>query len=550
MRFSIIIIAYKDYSSLEKCIQSVRSSGIKDYELIVVDNTPTEEQQEFTWRAGFEYRIRSQENVGFAAACNIGAKAAEGEILIFLNPDTLVFGNWADDMAKGLKESVVAVGPVSNYVAGFQKAEIFGGEDRGFIETKLLIGFCLMIRADIFRELGGMDEKMFLGCDDLDLSWRIRLAGYKMAIATGVFVHHEGHTSMNMNPEKDKLIKQSSDAMRDKLATCYTEYMPTSEELWGCKILATELKPMRLSVCMIAPDDRKPEFPWAYEVVCINVGTEIKDFAEARNRALSKCTGDWVLWLDTDDCLSEESAALISSLIHNPGNNVALQACHFAFKVENTDKDGNVRDSFFQARLFPRLPGIEWGGLGGCNGLVHETYFESCQKLGLPMVQVNNITIQHTGYSDPALEKIKANRNLALILKEPDNAFKWYNVGCSYMVMGELDKAVEGFRKALNVVWSDDKSFTDNIRYNLAMSLSKSGGDVENIYPLLSINTKPDAKWLLGALKVENGDIEAGCDLLWAYLKMGDIKDNLGTNCPTFRKAAVGILTEIGVLKV
>lgn len=584
MRYSIIIVAYKDYASLEKCIASVRCSGISDYEIIVWDNTTDRDLN-----APFsvvDFQGWDGTNHGFAKGCNLGAEQAKGDTLIFLNPDTQVFGNWADDMAKGIKGETVAVGPVSNFVAGFQKAEFYGGEDKGFRPTLLLIGFCLMIRADVFRELGGMDESMFLGCDDLDLSWRIQRARYKMAIATGVFVHHEGHTSMNLNPEKEKLIKQSSDAMREKLKDFYGPDVPSSVELWGCKILATDLKPMRLSVCMIVRDASKdlevllPQLEFADQIVVVDTGTNdrhdhiydwfltrkneyqmdnrfdlfyhdwVDDFAAARNFALSKCTGDWVLWLDADDRISPESAALIDTLIHKPGNNVALQACHFAFRLENTSQDGSIRDSFFQPRLFPRLPGIEWGGLGGCKGFAHESYFDNCHKLGLPMVVVSNITITHTGYSDPELEKAKSRRNLALLLKEPENAFKWYHIGCSYMITGELEKSEESFRKSLEMDDGSDKGFADNIRYNLAMSLSKMDSMTTEVYDLLSSNSKPDAKWLLGMLKIEYGEVIEGCDLLWAYLKMGDIKDNMGTNCPTFRKAAVGILTEIGVLKV
>ncbi len=530
MTYSIIIVAYKDYASLKKCIASVKCSGIKDYEIIVHDNTPPD-----------------HENLGFSAGCNRGAKQAQGDILIFLNPDTIVFGDWADQMAAGLDSECVAVGPVSNYVAGFQKVEFYGGEDRGFIDTKLLIGFCLMIKRETFEELGGMDEKLFLGCDDLDLSWRIQLMGKKMRIASGVFVHHEGHTSMGMNPEKDKLIRQSEDALREKLKGFYGDDPPSSEELWGCKIQATKLKPMRLSVCMIARDASEvPPSYWFADERHVFLAGQVENFAEARNYALSKCTGDWILWLDTDDIVSRETGELIDALIHKPGNMVALQACHFAFKVENVGKDGNPKDSFYQSRLFPRLPGLVWGGVGGCTGLVHESYHDNAAKLGLPMVQTN-ITIQHTGYSDPELEVKKAERNLNLLLKEPDNCFKWYNIGCSYMTMKSHEKAEEAIRKALEYSKGEDPYFVDNCRYTLALCLDRQG-KTEEAVEYLNNNRKPDAKWLLGMLLIDLGEMERGCDLLWAYLKIGDVKDNLGTNCPTFRKAAIDRLTQIGII--
>lgn len=554
MKYSIIIVAYKDYESLRKCVASVACSSIQDYEIIIVDNTPPDFIQGLKIDAPKVLLMSNGINHGFSEGCNIGAEKARGDTLIFLNPDTQVFGNWADDMAAGLDEETVAIGPVSNYVAGMQQVERYGGEDYGFIETKLLIGFCLMVSSKTFKSLDGMDEDLFLGCDDLDLSWRIGRMGLKMKIATGVFVHHEGHTSMKMNPEKDRLIGQSECAMRDKLRDYYREGgepIPTSEEIWGCKILATELKPHRLSVCMIVENQDQADsivmFHYADEVV-IHVAGKVKSFSKARNEALAKCTGDWVLWVDFDDSISYENGQLIHALIHKPGNNVALKACHFAFKVENMGPDGLPYQVFHQPRLFPRLPGLEWGGLGGCKGFVHESYFDNATALGLPMV-LTNITIQHHGYSDRDTAKKKQERNLRLLKKEPDNCFTWYNIGTSYMDLEEYEDAETAFCNAIAKSQGENEGFIDNLSYCLGLAVLRQGRRDLGLQYFHECK-KPDALFMSGSMMIEDGQVEEGCDLLWKYLKMGEITDVFGTHCPVFRKNAVDQLTRVGVLAV
>ena len=63
------------------------------------------------------------------------------------------------------------------------------------VETKLLIGMCISLRRETLRRVGVLDESMFLGSEDLELSWRLRVLGFRLAIAKDVFVHHRGHVS-------------------------------------------------------------------------------------------------------------------------------------------------------------------------------------------------------------------------------------------------------------------------------------------------------------------------------------------------------------------
>ena len=106
--------------------------------------------------------------------------------------------------------------------------------------TKLLIGFCLMVRRQALERIGGMDEALFLGSDDLDLCWRLRLSGYKLLIARDVYVQHVGGQSFSQADEGwvQEKLQESTRVLRAKLRQHYSpQPVPTSTELWGIPIL-------------------------------------------------------------------------------------------------------------------------------------------------------------------------------------------------------------------------------------------------------------------------------------------------------------------------
>ena len=111
-------------------------------------------------------------------------------------------------------------------------------------ETKLLIGFCLAIRRDILNRIGLLDESMFLGSEDLEVSWRIRSHGLKLLMAIDVFVHHFCSVSMSWLPSsvKKELIDSSTNELRRKLAKAYANTgVPASKELWGCSFVQLDI---------------------------------------------------------------------------------------------------------------------------------------------------------------------------------------------------------------------------------------------------------------------------------------------------------------------
>jgi len=200
--------------------------------------------------------ILNDRNLGFSRACNQGIAAGRGDLIVLLNPDTVVSPGWLSRLAAHLQDRTVgAVGPVSDYVAGLQKVQLYVDpaalrpaapdslaeavyrRNRGSgRETKLLIGFCLMIPRRVLDRVGWLDEDLFLGNDDLDLSWRLRREGYRLLVATDVFVHHRGQVSFRSEPEPRTryLVQQSTNFLANKLRRAYgPDGVPTPQDLWG-----------------------------------------------------------------------------------------------------------------------------------------------------------------------------------------------------------------------------------------------------------------------------------------------------------------------------
>ncbi len=271
--YSIIIVTYNSLENIQACLESLRKSAqgsmalsMSDQEIIVVDNNSRDGTQAFLSRQVDVRTILNRDNHGFSKACNQGAEIANGEFLIFLNPDTLVTPLWAKEMAKYFQDPLVgAVGPVSNYVAGLQRldfnlppawqsAKQFPGNGtmeiirniagilkeansgKGIL-SKILIGFCLMMPKHLYATMGGMDENLFLGNDDLDLSWRLCMGGKKLVVASDVFVFHEGQKSFKTEAKThvDNLTQESTDALYKKLVAHYggADLVPTAMELWS-----------------------------------------------------------------------------------------------------------------------------------------------------------------------------------------------------------------------------------------------------------------------------------------------------------------------------
>lgn len=161
------------------------------------------------------------------------------------------------------------------------------------------------------------------------------------------------------------------------------------------------------------------------------------DFAAARNFALSKATGDWLILLDADEYFTEETAGNIRILLEQVN-----ESCNCIFvQMVNWDKDKQEeQDRFYQLRLVKNLPGLAY------KGAVHEWPHVNGEMIShSTLVRPNILQIVHTGYSS-SVSKKKLLRNLELLKKELADTGNLGNLSrylCStYLDLGDVEKGL------------------------------------------------------------------------------------------------------------
>lgn len=200
---SAVIVNYESGKWLEVCLRSLWKQSAP-VEVIVVDNGSADRSvARAVQRFPGTQVVRPDRNLGFAGGANLGAAHAQGEILLFLNPDV--------ELAAGCLETLLAVfqdprvgvcGPVLRVVAS-------GTTEYGHTVDPLgypialtrpgmplyVSGCALATRRTTFDTLGGFDERYFLFVEDVDYCWRALLAGWDVRVAEGALATHAGGAS-------------------------------------------------------------------------------------------------------------------------------------------------------------------------------------------------------------------------------------------------------------------------------------------------------------------------------------------------------------------
>src|SRR5215210_3593875 len=101
MKFSVLIVNYASWPLTLRCIESLDKTSYEHFETIVVDNDSAEPPELPSWVR----LIRNKENVGFARAHNKGIAASTGDIVVLINPDTVVEGDFFDKLESFFREN-------------------------------------------------------------------------------------------------------------------------------------------------------------------------------------------------------------------------------------------------------------------------------------------------------------------------------------------------------------------------------------------------------------------------------------------------------------
>lgn len=210
--FSVIIPNWNGLRFLPTCLNALRQQTFTDFEIIVVDNGSTDGSREFIAREFPATRVLALEsNRGFAPAVNAGIRAARGDVIVLLNNDTEADPNWLAEIARALETDPRAGMIVCKlrlfdqrdhlHSAGdFYRVDGIPGnrgvweQDRGqYDDARGIFGGCggaVAYRKAMLDEIGAFDEALGSYCEDVDLNWRARLAGYPVVYAPNAIVYH------------------------------------------------------------------------------------------------------------------------------------------------------------------------------------------------------------------------------------------------------------------------------------------------------------------------------------------------------------------------
>jgi GT2 family glycosyltransferase len=191
--------------------------------VIVVDNAGSDRAV----AEPFDVRlVEPGENLGYGGGCNRGASDASGEVLIFLNPDTVVDPGALGRLAETLQDRSIGIamarlrlldrtellnsgGNIVHltglaWAGGYEEPAASISELR---EVPYASGAALAIRAELFRELGGFTAELFMYQEDLELSWRARLRGLRVVVTPEADVYHD--YEFGRNPAKHYLLERN-----------------------------------------------------------------------------------------------------------------------------------------------------------------------------------------------------------------------------------------------------------------------------------------------------------------------------------------------------
>jgi GT2 family glycosyltransferase len=243
---SIIIVNYNVKEFIQNLLHSIvkATTGIK-YEVIIIDNASNDGSVEFIREKFPEVKlIVNSINRGFSRANNQGLSVAEGEYLLLLNPDTLLREDTLDKMIAFFKSTPEAglagckilnpdgtlqlacrrsfPGPWTSFckVTGlssfFPNNRIFARYNLTYLdenqtyEVDAVSGSFMMLKKEIYKKIGGLDEQFFMYGEDLDLCYRIQKAGYKVFyVHSTQIIHYKGESTKRSGIDETKIFYEA-----------------------------------------------------------------------------------------------------------------------------------------------------------------------------------------------------------------------------------------------------------------------------------------------------------------------------------------------------
>jgi GT2 family glycosyltransferase len=210
--FSIIVPTLNGLRWLPTLMNALAAQTLRDFEVIVVDDGSTDAT--VAWLEAHHPQVRvvvNRRNLGFVAACNLGADVARGRILVFLNNDTEPEAGWAEALAQAVcanphvaifasklllfdrRDTLHSAGDTLG-VDGIPRNRGVWQPDSGQYDRQPVVfsgcGGAVAYRRDVWTALEGFDEAFWMYLEDTDFAFRAQLLGYEARFVPDARVYH------------------------------------------------------------------------------------------------------------------------------------------------------------------------------------------------------------------------------------------------------------------------------------------------------------------------------------------------------------------------
>jgi len=226
MDLSVIIVCYRGWEKLTKCLESLDSFSGNNFsmEVIVVDNNSADGRTDEIEKKFPRFRfIRNKINGGYAYGCNTGASYSGGENLLILNPDTIVEESEIEKLLNALRSNPGYYIISCKQLRGDGKEMKASGSFPGLFRARKgksknensenvtfpdwVSGSVMMMRKEIFEKLKGFDEDFWMYYEDVDICRRTRNSGGEIAFYNNIAVRHDHGGSSRANLVTTSLTK-------------------------------------------------------------------------------------------------------------------------------------------------------------------------------------------------------------------------------------------------------------------------------------------------------------------------------------------------------
>lgn len=216
-KIAIIILNWNKEQDTAECLNSLKQIDYPDHEIILVDNGSTDGSGDRLKQSfPFVHLIKNQENLGFAQGNNVGIRAAinqDAAMVLLLNNDTVVEPDFLSKLVNSVEtdkkigiaapkimfyhepERIWSVG--GKYLSIVRKPdqaffhEIDRGQQLKGNDLKWVSGCCMLIKREVFENIGYLDSDYWASLEDVDFCWRASKAGYMILIEPNSKIYHK-----------------------------------------------------------------------------------------------------------------------------------------------------------------------------------------------------------------------------------------------------------------------------------------------------------------------------------------------------------------------